>query len=81
MHVSLLFKLEDGSPTESIKSRTISKKISAEDKAEKKRPLFAWHLLKEQRFVLFMFNQFFLAFGYMIPFTYLPEIITSYGYR
>ena len=48
---------------------------------ERKRPLFAWYILKDPRFILFLLNQLFLAFGYMIPFTYLPEIITSYGYR
>ena len=48
---------------------------------EIKRPLFAWYILKDPRFIYFMLNQLFLAFGYMIPFTYLPEIITSYGYR
>ena len=48
---------------------------------ERKRPLFAWYILKDPRLILFMLNQLFLAFGYMIPFTYLPEIITSYGYR
>lgn len=43
--------------------------------------LFAWYILKDPKFIYFMLSQFFLAIAYMIPFTYLPEVVISLGYR
>ena len=49
--------------------------------AKQKKGLFAWYILKDPRFLLFMVSQFFFAVAYMIPFTYLPEVVISLGYR
>ena len=48
---------------------------------EKEKGLFAWYILKDPKFIFFMASQFFLAIAYMIPFTYLPEVVMSLGYR
>ena len=47
----------------------------------KEKGLFAWYILKDPKFIFFMASQFFLAIAYMIPFTYLPEVVMSLGYR
>ena len=48
---------------------------------KEKKGWFAWYILKDPRFLLFMVSQFFFAVAYMIPFTYLPDIVISLGYR
>ena len=67
--------------------RTASNLAGSNDKPEcnketkEKKGLFAWYILKDPRFLLFMVSQFFFAVAYMIPFTYLPDIVISLGYR
>ena len=48
---------------------------------EKRKSIFAWYILKDPKFIFFMTSQFFLAHAYMIPYTYLPEVVISLGYR
>ena len=48
---------------------------------EKENGLFALYILKDPKFMFFMVSQFFVAIAYMIPFTYLPEVVMSLGYR
>ena len=48
---------------------------------DKRKSIFAWYILKDPKFIFFMISQFFLAHAYMIPYTYLPEVVISLGYR
>ena len=43
--------------------------------------VFEWQILKDPKLILMMISQTLLAVAFMIPFTYLPDVIISLGYR
>ena len=42
---------------------------------------FEWEILKDPKLIWMMVSQTLLALAFMIPFTYLPDVINSLGYR
>ena len=42
---------------------------------------FEWEILKDPKLIWMMVSQTLLALAFMIPFTYLPDVVNSLGYR
>ena len=58
-----------------------SDKLVAERIAKSQSKIFEWHILKDPKLILMMISQTLLALAFMIPFTYLPDVIITLGYR
>ena len=72
--------IEDSENQNSIR---LPKRInSSSEKVHKNQnKAFEWEILKDPKLIWMMVSQIFLAVAFMIPFTYLPDVIISLGYR